>query len=126
MYISVKQKGDFKKTENFLKRAINSDHFKILDKYGQEGVDALEEYTPKNSGLTAGSWSYNIHVGKNRLYINWNNSNMVGNVKIAILLQFGHATGTGGYVQGIDYLNPALVPIFDKISEAVWKEVTRK
>lgn len=123
--ITFKQKGDFKKTFNFLRRAKKID-FTGLIKYANEGVAALVEATPKDSGLTAASWFYEITETDGRVTINFLNSNL-GNgwAPIAILLQYGHATGTGGWVEGVDYINPALKPIFDKIAKDAWEEVTR-
>lgn len=124
MKIRIKQKGDFKKTTKFLKKISQGDYLRILDKYGQMGVDALSNATPKDSGLTASSWSYEVHRTRGSATISWTNSNINDGVKIAVILQYGHGTNNGGYVQGIDYINPALRPVFDKIANAVWKEVT--
>lgn len=94
-----------------------------LERYGAEGVRALASSTPVESGLTANSWAFEVRNSGNSWTIAWTNSNIVGGVPVAILLQYGHGTGTGGYVQGIDYINPAVRPIFDKIAEDVWKAV---
>ena len=123
--ISFEQKGDFSKTEQFLNRMKKKEMFKNLSIYGQRGVDALRKATPKNTGLTADSWRYEIKINKNDVRIIWSNVNIQNGVPIAVILQYGHATGTGGYVQGIDYINPAIKPIFDDISEKVWKEMKR-
>ena len=97
----------------------------ILEKYAKEGVNALAEGTPIDSGETANSWNYEIRATRNGAVIYWTNSNIVNGVPIAMILQYGHGTRNGGYVQGIDYINPALQPIFDKMSNEVWREVTR-
>ena len=123
--ISFEQKGDFSKTEQFLKRMKKKDMYKNLNIYGQRGVDALKKATPKDTGLTADSWRYEIKISKSDVKIIWSNLNIQNGVPIAVILQYGHATGTGGYVQGIDYINPAIKPIFDDISEKVWKEMKR-
>lgn len=122
--IVIKQSGSFKNTERFLTRASNLNIRSILDMYGREGVMALASATPVDTGLTAQSWGYEVHVSKNTYSITWTNSNVVNGVPVAIVLQYGHATKNGGYVQGRDYINPAIKPIFDKIAEQVWKEVT--
>lgn len=119
---SIVQKGDLAKTTNFLKRNIKL-KFADLDKYGQRGVEALRNATPVDTGLTAKSWYYKIVRKEGSVSIQWYNSNIQDGVPIAVILQYGHATGTGGYVQGIDYINPALHPIFDKIVQEAWKEV---
>ena len=122
--IKVGDKGDFKKTFKFL-RAMKEKHFlKNLDKYGQMGVDALAAATPKRTGLTAESWTYDITDNGEQLIISWNNTNVQkGYYNVALMIQYGHGTGTGGWVEGIDYINPALKPVFDKIADAVWMEV---
>lgn len=123
--IEFKMKGSFDKTFAFLKRnrKLNIKDFK---KFGQAGVDALRLATPRDSGLTADSWYYEITESDGRLAIQWLNSNVVdGWCNVAVILQYGHATGTGGYVEGRDYINPALRPIFDDIAKHAWEEVTR-
>lgn len=112
--------GNFDKTEKFLNKLNHRDYMKILDKYGNIGVQALSNATPIDSGKTASSWSYEIHSDG----IYWTNSNINRNVNIAIILQYGHGTRTGGYVQGRDYINPAMRPVFDNLANALWKEVT--
>lgn len=124
MGISFKQKGDFKKTEKFLKKSFGKDYMGVLEKYAKEGVSHLAANTPKDSGNTAGSWSYKIEQKDSSISIIWNNSNVQKGVNIAVILQYGHATRNGGYVSGRDYINPALRPIFDAMAEAAWKEVT--
>ena len=123
--IKFTHKGDFSKTNRFLERARNVARMGELDKYGQAGVDALSSATPKDSGKTASSWYYEIERQNGRVTINFNNSNVNKGVPIAIILQYGHATGTGGWVEGRDYINPAIRPIFDEIANNAWKEVTR-
>lgn len=122
--ISFKHKGDFKKTEKLLKKSLGKDYRKILDRYGRLGVEALSSATPIESGETAASWDYEIIQNGSTLSIIWKNYNINRGVNIAVILQYGHATRNGGYVQGRDYINPALRPIFDKLAEAAWKEVT--
>lgn len=100
-------------------------HFGLLDKYGRDGVAALSSATPVDSGNTANSWYYEIENKKGQVRINFLNSNINQGVPIAIILQYGHGTGTGGWVQGRDYINPAIQPVFDRILQDIWKEVTR-
>lgn len=122
--IVLKNKGDFSKTTNFLKRITKLDYKSILSRYGKMGVDALAKATPVDTGLTASSWSYEIVEDDGGATIYWKNSNIVKGVPIAVILQYGHGTGTGGYVEGIDYINPALRSIFEGIADDAWKEVT--
>ena len=124
--IVVKHKGDFRKTENFLRRITKTDFRSILQKYGQEGVAALAAATPVDSGLTASSWGYEITMSEGRYVIAWTNSNINDGVPIAIILQYGHGTRNGGWVEGRDYINPAIQPIFDKIVAEAWREVTNR
>lgn len=124
--ITFVHEGKLSKTFLFLKRAIK---FKLedLDKYGIAGVDALADATPKRTGLTANSWYYEIIRDENGVRIEWRNRNVKeGWANVAVLLQYGHATGTGGWVEGIDYINPALRPIFETIADNAWKEVMMK
>lgn len=123
--ISFKHTGDFSKTTKFLERAKRGDYLKVLDKYGKEGVKALSSATPVDSGTTANSWSYKIEKGNSSAKISFLNSNVNKGVPIAIILQYGHGTRNGGYVQGRDYINPAIQPIFDQIANEAWKEVTK-
>lgn len=123
--IKIRQKGDFSKVTNYFERVKNVFHVSILDKYGQEGVAALSSATPKDTGKTSESWYYEIVNKRDRAEIQFYNSNIQNGVPIAIILQYGHGTGTGGWVEGRDYINPAIQPIFDKILNDVWKEVTR-
>lgn len=121
--ITIKHKGNFRKTNKFLKASSNLEFRNILDKYGKDGVSALSKATPVDSGLTAASWDYTITVNARGVSITWTNSNIQNGVPIAIILQYGHATRHGGYVQGRDYINPALQPIFDRMTDDLWKEV---
>lgn len=123
--ISFRQKGDFSKLTSFLERAKNVIKIGELDKYGREGVAALASATPVDSGLTASSWYYKIERQNGSASINFYNSNINESVPIAIILQYGHGTGTGGWVEGRDYINPAIQPIFDKIADDAWKEVAK-
>ena len=124
--ISFRQKGDFKNTTRFLERVRNVIKLGNLDKYGREGVAALSSATPIESGLTASSWYYKIENKKESVRIAFYNSNIQNGVPIAIILQYGHGTGTGGWVEGRDYINPSIQPIFDEIVNAAWKEVTKR
>lgn len=117
--------GDLSKTMKFLNRLQNKEYLNILSEYGKRGVDALRAATPKDSGKTADSWYYEITQDRNQTTIEWCNSNMNKGVSIALILQYGHGTGTGGYVQGTDYINPAMKAIFDDLANECWKEVTK-
>lgn len=121
--VQLTTRGSFKRSENFLKRMLKLDIRDILNNYGQKGVEALQQATPKRTGLTANSWSYQVHVYRDGASLEFLNSNFNEGVPIALILQYGHATGWGGYVQGIDYINPALRTVFDDIQTQVWKEV---
>lgn len=123
--ISFRQKGDFSKLTRFLERAKNLVHLSDLDRYGREGVAALASATPVDTGKTAASWYYDIKINKESASITFNNSNIQNGVPIAIILQYGHGTRNGGWVEGRDYINPVVQPIFDKIAEEAWKEVTK-
>lgn len=120
----IRSKGSFKHTYKFLQSFSRFKIEKIFQRYGEKGVEALRNATPIDSGNTALSWSYNIEINKNSATIVWSNSNINKGANIAILLQYGHATGTGGYVEGQDYINPALKPIFKEIADDLWQEVT--
>lgn len=122
--IRFKHKGDFKHTERFFKKAVEKSYLHTLKKYGLAGVQALASATPKESGATAAAWSYEIVKTDGGYSIYWSNSNTNNGVNIAVILQYGHGTGTGGYVRGIDYIDPAIRPIFDQIANEAWKEVT--
>lgn len=119
-------KGDFKKTRSFLKRIVKLDLESLLVKYAEEGVEALASATPVRTGKTAASWSYEIVKEKDKISIFWTNSNMEQNVPVAVILDYGHGTANGGYVQGRHFISPAIRPVFDKIAEAAWKEVAKK
>ena len=123
--ISFRQKGDFSKLNRFLERAKGAARLSILDKYGREGVAALASATPIDSGETANSWYYEIKHDNGAATITFLNSHINEGVPIAIILQYGHGTGTGGWVEGRDYINPAIQPVFDKIVDEAWKEVTK-
>ena len=122
--ISFRQQGDFSTLTRYLERVKEAVHVGDLDKYGREGVAALASATPVDSGNTANSWYYKIENKKESASITFYNSNIQNGVPIAIILQYGHGTRNGGWVQGRDYINPAIQPIFDKIAESAWKEVT--
>ena len=124
--ISFRQKGDFSKLTRFLERAKESVKIGDLDKYGREGVAALSSATPIDSGKTANSWSYEITNKDGSVTITFNNSNIQNGVPIAIILQYGHGTRNGGWVQGRDYINPAIQPVFDEIGDKAWREVTKR
>lgn len=124
LLIRIKSKGNFEKTEKYLKKIQNGSYLNVLERYAQQGVDALASATPVDTGLTANSWSYEIHRSKASTIIYWTNSNLVDQIPVAILLQYGHATRNGGYVLGRDFINPAIRPIFDKMANEMWKEVT--
>ena len=123
--ISITHKGDFNNIESFFKRIQKRKYLDALNKYGQRGVEALRAATPRDTGETASSWSYITKMTRNSYIIEWNNSHSTGQVPVAIILQYGHATGSGGYVQGIDYINPALENIFNDMANEAWKEVIR-
>lgn len=123
--ITFRQKGDFSKLSRYLEKVKEAAKVGVLDKYGQAGVAALSSATPVESGLTAQSWYYEIEHTKSSAIIRFLNSNVNKGVPIAIILQYGHGTGTGGWVEGRDYINPAIQPIFDNIAEDAWKEVTK-
>jgi hypothetical protein len=119
-------RGDFKSTEDFLKKAYNLDVGNVIDRLAQEGVHALAAMTPRDSGIAASSWAYRVHRRGKQVTITWTNSNVESGFPVVVALQYGYATGTGGYVQGRDYINPAMSPIFDRIAEEVWKAVTSR
>lgn len=122
--VSFKLHGDWSKTEKFLKAMEKVDFSSVAERYGQIGVDALSRATPVDTGKTASSWGYVIEKSNDSFTINWINSNVNDGVNIAIILQYGHGTRNGGYVQGRDYINPAIRPIFDEMSDELWKMVT--
>lgn len=118
-------KGDFKKTESFLNGIKQLSLRRTLEKYGRRGVDALAKATPVDTGKTASSWDYTIEEGPGSISIMWTNSNVQNGVNIAVILQYGHGTRNGGYVEGRDYINPAIKPVFDEILNDAWGEVTK-
>lgn len=123
--ISFRQKGNFSKLTRFLTKAKSTAKTLDLDKFGREGVAALASATPVDTGLTARSWYYKVEQKDGSAAITFYNSNIQNGVPIAIILQYGHGTRNGGWVQGRDYINPAIQPIFDKITKQAWKEVTK-
>ena len=123
--VIIKHRGSFNNTEKLLKGLSKFDIKSILEKYAKEGVSALSSATPVDTGLTASSWDYEIRITNSQYIINWTNSNIVDGVPIALILQYGHGTRNGGWVEGRDYINPAIRPIFDKIINEAWREVTK-
>lgn len=123
--VTFKMKGDFSKVTNFLEKARESIKLGKLDKYGRAGVSALSSATPVDTGLTANSWKYEIKQGDGYVVLEFHNTNFNKGVPIAMVLQYGHGTRNGGWVEGRDYINPAIQPIFDKLVQDAWKEVTR-
>lgn len=123
--ITFRHKGDFSKLTSFLEKAKHAIKISDLDKYGREGVAALASATPTDTGQTASSWSYEIKNANGSASITFNNSNIQNGVPIAIILQYGHGTNNGGWVQGRDYINPVIQPLFDKIANDAWREVTK-
>lgn len=121
--IKITSTGDFSRTFKFLEKMKNRNIRQLLEKYANQGVSALSSATPVDSGLTANSWTYSIEVSGESAKIYWSNTNTNKGVNIALILQYGHGTGTGGYVQGRDYINPAMRPVFDKLAEEAWMEV---
>lgn len=124
--ISLKSKGDFRNTEKFMRNAREKKLMTILNRYGEEGVAALMIYTPLDTGRTASSWRYEIRVEPECIRLVFHNDNIQNGVPIAVILQYGHGTGTGGWVEGRDYINPAIQPVFDKIANSAWKEAIIK
>lgn len=123
--ISIDQKGDFAALTTYLNKLNKQNNIEILNKYGKEGVRLLSSATPVRSGKTATSWYYKIEQSKNTISLNFYNSNINKGVPIAIILQYGHGTRNGGWVQGRDYINPVVQPLFNKIAQEAWKEVTK-
>lgn len=123
--ISFVHKGNFEKTSLFLKRAKEAEFLNRLDSVAKEGAIALAQATPVDSGETANSWDYEIVRTKTGAVIYWTNSNINEGVPVAILIQYGHATDNGAYVQGTDFINPAMKPVFNNIADEAWREVTR-
>lgn len=123
--ITFTQKGDFSKTTKFLQRMKEFTKTSDLDKYGKLGVEALRHATPRDSGITANSWGYEIEHKRGQTSIVWTNTNVNEGVPIAVIIQYGHGTGWGAYVKGVDYINPAMAPVFEEIADKVWREVTK-
>lgn len=123
--ISFRHKGEFKKVTRYLINTEKAVKINDLERFGKEGVAALASATPVETGLTANSWYYEIERSKGSATIRFNNSNIQNGVPIAIILQYGHGTKNGGWVQGRDYINPAVQPIFDRLARDAWKEVTK-
>lgn len=121
--IVFRQKGDLHRTRRFLRRYSELRLGEILEEYGKKGVQALREATPKDTGKTAESWKYRAEIGKDQAVIVWENEHVVDGVPIAVILQYGHGTRNGGYVEGVDYINPAMRPIFEEIAQRAWSEV---
>lgn len=125
MSIEFTQKGSFNNTERYLARLKSAQLYAVLNKYGAMGVGVLANATPRDSGRTAESWSYTIVQRSGYYSIRWTNSHIEDGVPIAVILQYGHGTGTGGYVHGRDYIMPAIRPIFDQMANDAWREVTK-
>lgn len=123
--ISVNHRGDFSLTEKFLNNVLNHSYLNILDSYGKKGVAALYEATPKRTGRTAASWDYEIEHNSRESILRFTNSNIQNGVNVAIIIQYGHGTGRGTFIEGRDYINPALQPIFDEIASGAWEEVNK-
>jgi hypothetical protein len=123
--IRLTSSGSFSKSEAYLKRMAKGDFYQSLERYGEQGRKALAAATPTRTGLAGASWAYRIERKGRTVGITWYNTNVENGFNVAISLQYGYGTGTGGYVAGRDYINPALKPIFDQIEQAVWREVTR-
>lgn len=123
--IRIRHKGNFSRTERFFNAIRGRSYLNILDKYGQQGVEALSQATPVRTGKTAASWTYEIRSEDGRSTISWINTNVNNGVNIAVILQYGHGTGNGGYVKGVDYINPAMKAVFEEIANAAWKEVEK-
>ncbi len=122
--VQMSEKGDFKKTFKFLKAMQEKKFLSNLDKYGERGVQLLSENTPRDTGLTASSWYYKIEDDGETLTLTWYNSNVKKDYfNVALMLQYGHATKNGGWIEGIDYINPALKPLFDEMEKDIWEEV---
>lgn len=123
--ISFEQKGNFSNLNSFLEKAKEGVNVGILNKYGKQGVELLSKVTPVDTGLTASSWSYDIVRSNDSVTLNFNNTNIQNGCPIAVVLQYGHGTKEGGWVEGIDYINPVIQPLFNKIANEAWKEITK-
>ena len=122
--VKFRHKGNFENTRRFFMRIRHGDIFNVLDRYARDGVQALAGATPVDTGDSAGSWGYNIIIRKDGARIEWTNSNMAGRVPVVILIQYGHATRGGTFVQGRDFINPTMRPIFQNMADGIWKEVS--
>lgn len=122
--VTFTQSGNFNNTERFLNKMKNAEMYRELNRLGEQGVRALSAATPVRSGKTAASWDFETKISTSKAELIWTNSNVNNGVNVAIIIQYGHGTGTGGYVQGIDYINPAMRPVFESIADSVWKVVT--
>lgn len=122
--ISMTTKGDFSKTEKFLERCLHLFKASSFDKYGRRGVEALKANTPMDTGLLRESWYYDVEIGKDSIEINWYNSDVEGGYNVAILVQYGHGTRNGSWVEGIDFINPAMREVFEDMADDIWTEVT--
>ena len=125
MRITTRKAGSIKNTMGLLQRILSRSYMNKLQHYAELGVAALSEATPKRTGKTAASWGYEIEVGPETTKLTWTNSNVNDGVNVALLIQYGHGTGTGGYVQGIDYINPAMQPMFQGFADDIWREAVR-
>ena len=125
MKVTTTKKGSIKNTMGFFRRILNREYLHSLEEYGQLGVGALSAATPRKTGLTADSWKYHIEVDSTKTKIVWTNSNTVDGCNVAILLQYGHGTRNGGYVEGIDFINPAMKPVFQGFADNLWREVMK-
>ena len=125
MGIEVHHSGSFDNLERFLRRIVDGDIYRTLERFGSEGVEALSAATPIDTGLAASSWDYEITRDRGVWQITWLNRDVEGGAQVVLLIQYGHGTGTGGYVQGRDFINPAMRPIFDRIANEAWEAVTR-
>ena len=123
--IKVKHKGNFKKTEGFFNRILKRDYMSVLHRYGQLGVEMLRNATPKESGITSDSWDYHVEEGPGQLSVVWTNNHENEGVNIAILIIYGHGLHNGGYVQGDDFVHPAMRPLLKTMADDVWREVTK-
>ena len=123
--VIFKHKGNFKRTDKFLKRVAVDDYIRVFEKYGREGVATLASVTPKDTGKTGQSWRYDINHTKKGITLTWSNTNTSDGVPVVILLEYGHATRSGGFVQGQKFINPAMKPLLDKMIPELWKEVRR-
>lgn len=123
--ITISSKGNFNNTEKFFKKVISSNYLSIFEKYGKEGVRLLSSATPVDTGKTSESWTYDVKKSKRGISIEWSNSNVINGVQIAVIIQYGHGTQNGAYIQGQDYINPVIKPLFDILTNDIWKDVSK-